>query len=85
MVSDLGETELKDIAEPIRVYSLEVGPAAQNRTLSVDGTEKAAPPRLSMVVLPFANLGGDAEHEYFVDGVTESLTVSYTHLTLPTN
>ncbi len=33
--------------------------------------EKPAPPRLSIVVLPFANLGGDPEQEYFVDGVTE--------------
>ena len=31
-------------------------------------------PRLSIVVLPFANLSGDPEQEYFVDGVTESLT-----------
>jgi TolB-like protein len=33
--------------------------------------EKSAPPRLSMVVLPFANIGGDPEQEHFVDGVTE--------------
>src|ERR1700723_1316098 len=32
------------------------------------------PPRPSLVVLPFANIGGDAQQEYFVDGVTESLT-----------
>ncbi|MGY3341439.1 TolB-like protein [Bradyrhizobium sp. USDA 4470] len=31
------------------------------------------PPRLSIIVLPFANIGGDPEQEYFVDGVTESL------------
>jgi TolB-like protein len=36
--------------------------------------EKLAPPRLSIVVLPFSNIGGDPEQEYFVDGVTESLT-----------
>ena len=34
---------------------------------------KSAPPGLSMVVLPFANIGGDQEQEHFVDGVTESL------------
>jgi TolB-like protein len=33
-----------------------------------------SPPRLSIVVLPFANIGGDPEQEYFVDGVTQSLT-----------
>ena len=42
--------------------------------------EKSAPPRLSMVVLPFANIGGDAEHEHFVDGVTESLTTDLSRI-----
>ena len=36
--------------------------------------ERSAPPRFSIVVLPFANIGGDPAHEHFVDGVTESLT-----------
>ena len=75
IVSDLGNTELKNIAEPIRVYSLEVGPAAQtNPAPSAAAVEKPAPPRLSIVVLPFTSLGVDVEHELFVDGVTESLT-----------
>jgi TolB-like protein/Flp pilus assembly protein TadD len=69
VVSDLGEQSLKNIAEPIRAYSLEVGKPTQ-ATLDAAAT----PPRLSIVVLPFANLGGDPEQEYFVDGVTESLT-----------
>src|SRR6202030_1406389 len=37
--------------------------------------------RLSIVVLPFANLGGDPEQEYFVDGVTESLTTDLSRIT----
>lgn len=41
---------------------------------------KRAPPRLSMVVLPFANLSGDPEQEYFVDGITESLTTDLSRL-----
>ena len=82
MVSDLGQTELKNIAEPIRVYSLEVGPAAQvSPAPSAAAVEKPAPPRLSIVVLPFASLGGDAEHEHFVDGVTESLTTDLSGIT----
>ena len=72
MVSDLGETALKNIAEPIHVYSLEVGGASAKTTAPAQ--KPAAPPRMSLVVLPFASLGGDAEHEAFVDGVTESLT-----------
>src|SRR5277367_2502263 len=75
IVSDLGQTELKNIAEPIRVYSLEVGSAAQASPASSPApAEKPAPPRLSIVVLPFTSLGVDLEHEMFVDGVTESLT-----------
>jgi TolB-like protein len=38
-------------------------------------------PRLSIVVLPFANIGGDPEQEYFVDGVTESLTTDLSRIT----
>jgi TolB-like protein len=73
-VTDLGPTQLKNIAEPIRVYSLEVGAQAVARPASAPAPEKFAPPRLSIVVLPFANIGGGAEQEHFVDGVTESLT-----------
>jgi TolB-like protein/Tfp pilus assembly protein PilF len=47
------------------------------------GPEPALPraPRLSIVVLPFGNLGGDPEQEYFVDGVTESLTTDLSRMT----
>src|SRR6516164_9692832 len=80
-VSDLGAAELKNIAEPIQVYSLEVGPAAQaSFAPSAAADQRPAPPRLSMVVLPFANLGGDTEQEYFVDGVTESLTTDLSRI-----
>jgi TolB-like protein len=41
---------------------------------------ESGPPRLSIVVLPFANLGGDHEQEYFVDGVTESLTTDLSRI-----
>src|SRR5690348_9205712 len=78
MVSDLGETALKNIAEPIHVYSLEVGGASAKTTAVAE--KPAAPPRMSLVVLPFASLGGDAEHEAFVDGVTESLTTDLSGL-----
>jgi TolB-like protein len=41
---------------------------------------RAGSPRLSIVVLPFANIGGDPEQDYFVDGVTESLTTDLSRL-----
>jgi adenylate cyclase len=74
-VSDLGPTELKNIAQPIRVYSLKVDQSPQpTPALAASVPEKSDPPRLSLVVLPFANIGHDPEQDYFVDGVTESLT-----------
>jgi TolB-like protein/class 3 adenylate cyclase len=79
-VSDLGPTELKNIAEPIRVYSLDVGAPAPAKPAPAAAPEKSAPPRLSMVVLPFANISGDPEQEHFVDGVTESLTTDLSRI-----
>jgi TolB-like protein/class 3 adenylate cyclase len=73
-VTDLGPTQLKNIADPIRVYALEVGQPPHARSAPAPAPEKSTPPRLSIVVLPFANIGGDPEQDYFVDGVTESLT-----------
>ena len=79
-VDDLGPKQLKNIAEPIRVYSLEIRAPAHAKPAPSPAPEKSGPPRLSMVVLPFANIGGDPEHEYFVDGVTESLTTDLSRI-----
>jgi TolB-like protein/class 3 adenylate cyclase len=73
-VTNLGPTQLKNIVEPIRVYSLEIGAPADAKPMSTPAHRKSTPPRLSMVVLPLANIGGDPEQEHFVAGVTESLT-----------
>jgi TolB-like protein len=79
-VTDLGKTQLKNIAEPIRVYSLDVSAPEAAKAAPAPALEKSAPPRLSMVVLPFANLRGDAQQEHFVDGVTESLTTDLSRI-----
>jgi adenylate cyclase len=73
---DLGEQELKNNARPVRVYAVKAGTAGP----AFAPQEKAGPPRWSIVVLPFANLGGDPEQEYFVDGVTESLTTNLSRI-----
>ena len=119
-VSDLGPTKLKNIAEPVRVYSLEVGKPAQakppkvarevraekahaarasgrrdrsadhtgrggawyflaaNRSEPIASAAKAA--RLSIVVLPFANLSGDPAQDYLADALTDQLTTAIARL-----
>src|SRR6202020_798090 len=78
-VTDLGPIQLKNIAEPIRAYSFEIGAPARAKPALSPAPEKPAPP-LSIVVLPFANIGGGAEQEHFVDGVTESLTTDLSRM-----
>jgi class 3 adenylate cyclase/TolB-like protein len=133
-VHDLGLKQLKNIAEPIRVYSLGVGhpalaKAAPTPTAAVGARSAPLPPkgrafsrwyaltaalvvvvlaagafawraglgprllgasvaedklatapRLSIVVLPFENLSGDKEQDYFADGITDDLTTDLSHL-----
>ena len=69
---DRGEQSLKNIARPIRVFALARADAP--------GAGKPGPPHLSIVVLPFTNIGGDPEQDYFVDGVTESLTTDLSRI-----
>jgi adenylate cyclase len=79
-VRDLGATQLKNIAEPIHVYSLEVGQPALLKPETVRAPEKSAPPHLSIVVLPFKNLSSDSSQDYFADGVTENLTTDLSRI-----
>ena len=66
---DLGEQTLKNIARPTRAYAVvRDGPGERGSSIT---PSPAAAPHLSIVVLPFANMGGDPEQDYFVDGVTE--------------
>jgi TolB-like protein/DNA-binding winged helix-turn-helix (wHTH) protein/Tfp pilus assembly protein PilF len=63
------------------VYSLKVGFPAEAKPPQLESPpEKSAPSRLSLVVLPFSNIGGDVEQEHFVDGVTESLTTDLSRM-----
>ena len=77
---DLGEKDLKNVARPVRVYGLNTVSEVSPTALSAVETGRKAPPRLSMVVLPLANIGGGPEQEHFVDGVTESLTTDLSRI-----
>jgi TolB-like protein/class 3 adenylate cyclase len=80
---DLGEHNLKNIARPVRAYAIPASSQSGRAMASGGGPGlpvKEGPPRLSMVVLPFANIGGDPEQGYFADGVTESLTTDLSRM-----
>jgi TolB-like protein len=73
--TDIGEQTLKNITRPMRAYAVGLS-ANAHQTAPLPSTA----PRLSIVVLPFANIGGDPEQDYFVDGVTESLTTDLSRI-----
>ncbi len=78
--ADLGEQNLKNIARPVRAYAVVrdgLGPATKGGSPTLS---PPSAPRLSIVVLPFANIGGDPDQDYFVDGVTESLTTDLSRI-----
>jgi TolB-like protein/class 3 adenylate cyclase len=77
--ANLGEQNLKNIDQPVRAYAaLPNGPRPATQIESTRSSSCSPP--LSIVVLPFANLSGDADQDYFVDGVTESLTTDLSRI-----
>src|SRR5438034_8645243 len=64
---DMGERRLKNIEAPIRVYSISIDRPSDN------GGASARQERPSIAVLPFVNMSGDPEQEYFSDGITEDI------------
>jgi adenylate cyclase len=66
---DLGEQQLKNIAEPVRVYRLQ----AAIPQLHEPKPALSLPDKPSIAVLPFANMSGDPNQDYFSDGVTEDI------------
>src|SRR5262245_27109366 len=74
-ISDLGETRLKNVAEPMHIYSLQVGGAIAAKATASTGTAPglSLPDTPSIAVLPFQNMSGDPEQEYFADGTVEDI------------
>jgi len=81
---DMGEQSVKNIARPVRVYALLPEAIADLPASSMPPalpiSQPAVVPRLSIVVLPFANLGNDPEQQYFADGITEDLTTDLSRI-----
>ena len=78
--TDLGEQNLKNIARPVRAYAVILDGRSPAKKVDDLRPTPLSPPRLSIVVLPFTNLSGDPEQDYFVDGVTESLTTDLSRM-----
>jgi len=78
--TDLGEQNLRNISRPIRAYA--VIPDGSPPAAQIGGAMPVplSAPRLSIVVLPFVNMGGYPEQDYLVDGLTESLTTDLSRI-----
>lgn len=71
---DLGEKNLKNISRPVRVYSVVIAPPSQEGAVGKgQPTASRAVVKPTIAVLPFDNMSGDAEQEFFVDGLTEDI------------
>jgi TolB-like protein/class 3 adenylate cyclase len=65
---DIGEQQLKNIARPVRVYRV-----GRDRAQTPEKVTLALPDKPSIAVLPFQNMSGDPEQEYFADGIVEDI------------
>jgi TolB-like protein/DNA-binding SARP family transcriptional activator len=79
--SYLGEQTAKNIARPLRIYRVD-WEQPDMRVAAFGGTPEvpALPNKPSIVVLPFANVGGDPEQEYFADGISEDIITALSRL-----
>jgi len=71
--TDLGRQELKNIARPVEAFQVRRDDAARTPAAPAAAQGAAADSKLSIAVLPFANMSGDKEQEYFSDGITEDI------------
>jgi adenylate cyclase len=72
----IGEQHLKNISRPVRVYRLR---PARN-SAAVGRPALALPDKPSIAVLPFANMSGDPEQEYFADGMVEEIVTALSRI-----
>ena len=71
---DLGEQQVKNITRPVRTYRVALG--ISPRAVPPVAAPLPLPAKPSLAVLPFQNMTGDAEQEYFVDGMVEEITTA---------
>ena len=76
---DLGEQSLKNIVRPVRVFVVRFGGEAAKAPVA-EKTVLPSPDKPSLAVLPFQNMSGDPEQEYFADGMVEEITTAISRL-----
>jgi TolB-like protein/tetratricopeptide (TPR) repeat protein len=72
---DLGQQQLKNIAQPVHVYQVKLDTAPTRAT-----QRQPMPSKPSIAVLPFQNMSGDPEQEYFADGVVEEIITAMSRM-----
>ena len=78
----LGSQSLKNIAEPMRVWRVRIGPSSSPATKPPTETAQplVLPDKPSIAVLPFENMSSDPEQEYFADGMVEDITTALSRM-----
>jgi adenylate cyclase len=71
--TDLGEQQVKNIDETVRAYAVRPTPAAAASSSGSQPKPLTLPDKPSIAVLPFTNMSGDPEQDYFADGVVEDI------------
>lgn len=77
---DMGEQSVKNIARPIGVHRVSLAEIAPVQSAAAAKAEPASSNRPSIAVLPFVNMSGDPEQEYFADGISEDIITGLSKL-----
>jgi adenylate cyclase len=76
--ADLGEQQVKNITQPIRAYRIRA--ETSSTATPIVGSSLPLPDKPSIAVMPFQNMSGDPEQEYFVDGMVEEIITALSRI-----
>src|SRR5580692_3383764 len=77
---DMGERQVKNIARPVRAHRIRIDVPSAPPPPAVAATALTLPDKPSVAVLPFQNMSGDPEQEYFVDGVVDDIVTGLSRI-----